>query len=136
MSSLDVTMNDHGSVPSVRPKRRRRRQPKLIDGRSAAARRSRDLAAQFEHELGEDNPTPSRRMAIKRAASLAVLADSLRSRRLAGDQNVLLDDLVRVERLADRAVRGLGIDRKREPPAPTLKDYVAAKRAEPKGDAA
>jgi hypothetical protein len=69
-------------------------------------------------------------MAIKRAASLAVLAGELRSRRLAGDQNVPLDDLVRVEWLADRAVRGLGIDRKREPPAPTLKDYVAARRAE------
>lgn len=126
MSSPDMTTIADVLAPGAR--RKRRRPPKLIDGRSAAARRSRDLAASFERELGA-GAMPSERLAINRAAGLAVLADTLRQRRLAGDVTVLLDDLVRVERLADRAVRALGLGKIAKPTAPSLAEYLAAKAA-------
>src|SRR5262245_53449882 len=42
--------------------------------------------------------------------------------------DAVLDDLVRVERLSELAVKRLGLDRKREP-QPTLADYLAARQA-------
>jgi hypothetical protein len=74
------------------------------------------------------------RIAIDRAATLTVVAEDARARRLAGDLDITLDDLVRTDRAAAAAVRALGLDRGRkrsDPPALDLQSYLAqAARAE------
>src|SRR5271154_2252681 len=79
-----------------------------LDGRTIAARRARDLAKGFEAELG-GMITASQHLAIERAAALVAIAEDAKARRLAGDQGVTLDDVVRVDGAAARAVKALGI---------------------------
>jgi hypothetical protein len=64
---------------------------------------------------------------VDRAAQLVALAEDARSRRLSGDMTVTLEDLVRIDNSAARAVRQLGIGATpAAAPAPSLRDYVAA----------
>lgn len=79
-----------------------------LDGRTRAARRARALAAAFRRELGGP-ASVAQTAAIERAAALCALAEDTRTRRLAGDLSVTLEDLVRVDSAADRSVRRLGI---------------------------
>jgi hypothetical protein len=112
----------------IRQRQARYRNVTDIDGRTRSGRRARELARQFEAAIGGD-PTDNQRLAIGRAATLTAIAEDRRMRALAGEP-VLLDDLVRVERLAMQAVRNLGLDKRREPSGPTLREYLAAKVAE------
>jgi len=96
-----------------------------LDGRTSAARRAHALAAALTEELG-GNPTTSQGAAIERAATLVALAEDVRSRRLAGDQSISLEDLVRVDAAADRAVRRLGIKPRTGPPQLSLRDQLIA----------
>jgi hypothetical protein len=81
---------------------------KHLDRRTIAAKRAAALAKEFETELG-GGLSVTQRAAVERAATLAACAEDARVRRLAGDPSVNLDDLVRVDRLADLAIRRLGI---------------------------
>ena len=99
---------------------------KHLDRRTIAARRAAAMAKEFEAELG-GNLSVTQRAAIDRAATLAACAEDCRVRCLAGDPSVNLDDLVRLERLADLAVRRLGIGRVRQSEAPSLDRYLGAK---------
>jgi hypothetical protein len=95
-----------------------------MDGRTIAARRARELARGFEAELG-GSLSVSQRAAIERAATLIAVAEDARARRLAGDQAVTLDDVVRVDGAAARAVKALGIKPGAAPKPPTLVEYLA-----------
>jgi hypothetical protein len=95
-----------------------------LDGRTVGVRRAHELAAGFEAELG-GNVTASQRAAIERAATLIAVAEDARARRLAGDQAVTLDDVVRVDGAAARAVKALGIKPGAAPKPPTLVEYLA-----------
>jgi hypothetical protein len=91
-----------------------------IDGRSATARRVVKLAALFVAELGgPDAVSPTTMLKVRRAAELVVTAEELRASTLRGDRptDLAMLALVRLEGIADRAVRrlGLGVDSKREP---------------------
>jgi thioesterase domain-containing protein len=79
-----------------------------IDGRTIAARRARELARGFEAELG-GSLSVSRRLAVERAAALVAIAEDAQARRLASDPAVSLEDLVRIDNTAVRAVRLLGL---------------------------
>jgi hypothetical protein len=98
-----------------------------LDGRTIAARRARELAAAFQVELG-GTVSATQRFAIGRAAALVALAEDAKARRLAGDDGVSLNDIVRLDGAAARAVKGLGIK-----PAPkrklTLGQHLAARQA-------
>jgi hypothetical protein len=108
----------------VRTKRRRKpKARKVLDGRSALARRTKVLAEQFEAEAGGDL-SPGRKLAIRRAAGIVALAEVTRLRRLAGDPNTSIDDVVRVERLAARALRDCGLSI--EPRPMTRQERAAA----------
>jgi hypothetical protein len=101
-----------------------------VDGRSAVARRAKQLTADFIAALGGHSAVDSVLMAkVRRAAELVVVAERARVAALHGSA-VALDDLVRVERLAELAVRRLGIDQ-REPDKPDLDDYLASKAGAP-----
>jgi len=64
-------------------------------------------------------------VAIERTATLVVLAEGTRVRRLAGDLSISLEDVVRLDNVANRAVRQLGIEKRREPAGPDLRSAVA-----------
>ena len=99
-----------------------------------SGRRARELARQFEAAIGGDL-TDNQRLAIGRAATLTAIAEDRRMRVLAGEP-VLLDDLVRVERLAMQATRNLGLDKRREPAEPSLAQVLAELAAKPAEDGA
>jgi hypothetical protein len=67
-------------------------------------------------------------VAIERAAQLQALAEEARARALRGDPKVTLDDVVRLNRLAEHAVRALRLDRHHMAQAPTLTELLAAER--------
>ncbi len=107
------------------------------DGRSRLMRRRRDLIAIFVADLGGDAAvTPSLMVSVTRAADAVAIAESHRSRALRGEA-INLDDLVRVENIASRAVKALGI----KPGAggakpPSLSDYLASRKPSPPAEEA
>jgi hypothetical protein len=64
--------------------------------------------------------------AIDRAAQLQALAEQAAARALRADPKVSLDDLVRLQRLADISVRRLRLDQRQTKPQPTLADYLVS----------
>ena len=78
-----------------------------VDGRSAEARRFRDLILSFTEALGGEL-TETQRVAVRRAAELTVIAEQQRTRALRGEPVDPLA-LVRLEGMTARAVRALGI---------------------------
>lgn len=122
----------HPESPRVARGKRRLCTIDHLDGRTRAAKRARELAAGFEAELG-GVLTAGQRLAVERAAQLVALAEDARARRLGGDMTVTLEDLVRIDNSASRAVRQLGIQSAAAAPAPppSLRDYVAARTASP-----
>ena len=115
------------------PKRRRnhRKARKPFDGRYAIGRRIKQLAITFRERLSLDaNPDPLLLTAIERAAQLQALAEQAAARALRADPAVAYDDVVRLSRLADHAVRRLRLDR-RDTKQPSLSDYLAARGGQP-----
>jgi hypothetical protein len=80
-----------------------------LDGRTRASKRARSIAAELQAGFG-DEITKVQRQAIERAAVLSVIAEDLVMRRLAG-QPVSLDELLRVEGVAKRAIRAVVAER-------------------------
>jgi hypothetical protein len=99
-----------------------------LDGRTRASRRARELAAGFERDFGGDMSS-GRRLAIERAAAMVALAEDAQTRRLAGDQSVSLEDVVRIDNAAARAVKAIGI-KPGKPAGPTLAEHLAKRAAE------
>src|SRR5271163_288592 len=92
---------------------RARRLP--LDGRSRPARRASALARGFAAALG-DTISPEQRVAVERAAQLVAVAEAAREGRLRGDPGISLDDVVRTDGAAARAVRALGLPAARAKP--------------------
>src|SRR5262245_55730239 len=92
-----------------------------IDGRLAPAKRAKALVVQWVERLGLETIDSVTAARLRRAAELTAVAEVARANALRGTGDAGLDNLVRLERLAEIAVRRLGIDRtKREPDALTL----------------
>jgi hypothetical protein len=114
-------------VPA-KPKPNKRRAHVQIDKRFAIGRRVKQLTATFRERLGLDaNPDLLLLAAIERAAQLQALAEQAAARALRGDVSVAYDDVVRLSRLAEHAVRKLHLDRNNTKQAPTLADYLVAR---------
>jgi hypothetical protein len=101
-----------------------------INKRTLAGKRTADFVARYLELLG--NPTGVDILArIISAAELQVLAEQARFKAL--EQTIVdaavLDQIVRLESAAARAVRRLGLDQvKRKPDGPSLDTYLASKR--------
>jgi hypothetical protein len=101
---------------------------RALDGRTIAAKRAAALAETFAAELGQ--LTPAQRVRVETAAALSAISEDAQTRRLAGDDSITLDDLVRAVSAARRAVRDLGIKSGNAEPAPVpLRDRLAAEAA-------
>jgi hypothetical protein len=125
---MDSPGESNPVVSPTPPKKRRnhRKVKKPFDGRFVLGRRVHKLAATFRQRLGIDeaDPDPLLLSAIDRAAQLQALAEQAAAGALRADPKVGLDDLVRLQRLADLAVRRLRLDQSRKPTAPTLSDLM------------
>jgi hypothetical protein len=102
------------------------------NGNTAVGRRVRDLFNAFLERMG--NPAD----AISQAAALnaAELTVALEQARLAAarGESVDVDQLVRLSNLVARAEKRLGIDRRREPTAAPLREYLASAPARASAD--
>jgi hypothetical protein len=102
-----------------------------ISGRTSLGRRMKDLAEGYAQRLGGWSAlTVGQAAAVRQAAELACLAEQARADAL---RNGCVDPvgLARLEGVAARAERRLGLPKEtRGPITPTLKEYLAS-RAEP-----
>jgi hypothetical protein len=110
-------MEAHADIVAV-PAVKRSRTVRLLtaahlDRRTRASKRARSIAAELEQSFGGE-VTKVQRQAIERAAVLSVIAEHLGACRLAG-QAISLDDLLRAEGCAKRAIQAILAER---PPKP------------------
>jgi hypothetical protein len=119
---------DNAAVADAKPAKRKpnkRRARVSIDKRYALGRRVKQLTALFRARLGPDADDPITASAVCKAAELTALAEDMRARAFRGAPGALPDDLVRVQRIADLAVRRLQLDRHRKrDDGPTLSDIL------------
>lgn len=95
-----------------------------LDGRSALARRFRDLVAEFAGDLGgQDCLSEAQRSIIKRAASLCVWCESIEVK-LAKGEDVEIGPYTTAINSLRRLLQDIGLDRKAKDITPNLGDYV------------
>lgn len=115
-----------------------------VDGRSVVGRRCRELIATFTRALGGASAIgEGQAVDIRKAAELTALAEQARSRALRRGMGSAaeLSAMVRLEGMADRAVRLLGIKPgTAQPKRKTLAEHLANRTARapevPPGEAA
>jgi hypothetical protein len=113
-------------TPPPKKRRNHRRAHKLYDRRFAIGRLIKELTLTFRERLSLDgDPDPLLLGAIERAAQLQALAEQAAARALRADPAVAYDDVVRLSRLADHAVRRLHLDRRNATQTPTLSTFLA-----------
>lgn len=111
-----------------------------VDGRSATARRFRDICRSYELEAGGDVSEVERDL-IPQAAGLMVRGEQMLGALIHGEP-INNDELVRISWTAKRLLETIRAKAdKRKPTGPTIADYLARKAAEkaasgPDGDAA
>jgi hypothetical protein len=99
--------------------------PTARHGRSAEARRVKDLFASYMLALG--NPTDNGTVAMVLAAAEAVtIAENARRDHLAG--KIGINDMIRAEGASNRALKRIGLNKPVPKPAgPTLGEFLAAR---------
>ena len=117
-SCTQLSANNEGDVPKYHGS--------ITDKRTVRWRIWSDIAVHLETQAGE-GITRAQRERIARAAELQVLAQDVRIRALANPNCAdLLNALVRLENLANRALKSIGIAAK--PSKSRLQQYLASKR--------
>jgi hypothetical protein len=97
-----------------------------VDGRTAAARRYRDLCMSLADDLGgAASLTEAQRALVRQAAAMIVQSEKLQGEVLRGEI-VDCEQLTRLANAATRILTRLGIKRERRDPTPSLADYLAA----------
>jgi hypothetical protein len=99
---------------------------KRVDGRTPRGRRIRDLFRAYSTAMGAPSD-PGTQAAILAAAELVVAAECARAKVLADGDDV--EQLIRLENLAARATRRLGVKPTSEARPPSLTEHLA-RRAE------
>jgi hypothetical protein len=127
---MDANTLTERSVTVERPRNQRSRvsnrpQRMVVSARTAAGRRLRDLADAYAQVLGGWAGLSDVQAAnVRKAAELTALAEQARADALRNGCNDPAA-LTRLEHLADKAVRRLGVDKRREPErGPDLKTYL------------
>ncbi len=99
-----------------------------IDGRSAEARRFRDLCEGFAADFGATPPGEREMALIRQAAALTVQTETLQAKIMRGEE-VDLEQLTRLANVTTRTLRELGIRKRRaQKPPPTIRDLCMAGR--------
>jgi hypothetical protein len=101
------------------------------DGRSAWARRYRDLTVMLADDLGGASSLSELKLGlVRRVAALTIEAERLEVRLAEGDQTVDIDALGRVSGHIRRISETLGLDRVSRDVTPTIADIVARHQRE------
>lgn len=103
-----------------------------LDGRSALARRYRDLVATFTSDMGGD-PSESQKQLIRRAASLSVWCEAVEVR-LANGEDVDIGTLTTAANSLRRILQDIGLERRTRDVTPTITEYMSQKAAEKGGE--
>jgi hypothetical protein len=98
-----------------------------IDGRSAAARRYRDILAQLISDLGGD-PSEAQSAIARRAATLATWCEAREAQMLNGEQ-VDISEFTTAVNAMRRLLSDLGLERRLRDVSPSLDKYIEARRA-------
>jgi hypothetical protein len=110
------------------PKRDRRLTLTRIDRRGRLGKRIAELTAMFAAAVGGE-VTPMRKLKVEKASHLTAIAELARCAFMR-DGKGTLDDIVRLERKADQAVRLLGITDEAKPKSRlSVPEYLAARDA-------
>src|ERR1700677_96190 len=125
-SPADVFPSPAQQRAASAPKRDRRLTLTRIDRRGRLGKRIAELAAMFAVAVGGEL-TPMRKLKVDKAAQLTAIAELARGDFMR-DGKGTLDDIVRLERKADQAIRALGLT-EAKPKDPTLLDRFAANAA-------
>jgi hypothetical protein len=97
-----------------------------VDGRTADARRYRDLCTSLADDLGgAASLTEAQRALVRQAAAMIVQSETLQGAVLRGEL-VDSEQLVRLCNAATRILSRLGVKRERRNPTPSLHEYLAA----------
>lgn len=105
-----------------------------IDGRSAIARRYRDIVASIiADQGGADQCSESRLQLIRRFAACAVLAEQIEAQ-LANGATIDVQQHSLLCSTLTRLITRLGIDRVARDAVPSLAEYLAARTAETTAD--
>jgi hypothetical protein len=116
------------------PVRKRRAKRKVLprspfDHRTRQGKRALELAAAFRARLNADPVDTVLGAAIEKAARLIALSEDASAKALNGDPRITLDDVVRLARLSDLAVKRLHLDRKPQHTGPDLHAYLRELKA-------
>lgn len=96
-----------------------------VDGRTAAARRYRDVQAAIVADLGGDDAiSEGERQLVRTAASLAVQREQADARVAAGDK-VDAEDYVRIVNALTRVLQAIGLRRRAKDVTPSLHEHLA-----------
>lgn len=101
-----------------------------IDGRSAEARRYRDLIEGFAADFGATPPGEREMALIRQAAAMSVQAEALQAKIVRGE-NVDLEQLTRLSNVQTRALKALGLHKRRAHKPPSLADYLSKQGGAP-----
>jgi len=125
--SADVSPLQLKQNAAVAPKRDRRLTLTKIDKRGRLGKRIAELTAMFTAAVGGEQ-TPMRKMKVEKAAQLTALAELARGDFMR-DAKGTLDDIVRLERKADQAVRSLGLTEAKPKSKLSVPEYLALRDA-------
>jgi len=101
-----------------------------VDGRSAIARRYRDImSAILIDQGGVDMCSESRRQLVRRFAAAAVLAEQMEARLARGEVIDINEHALLCSTLV-RVAQRIGIDRRSKNVTPTLRDYLESNAAD------
>ncbi len=99
-----------------------------VDGRTAVARRWRDLYAEITADLGgPDALSEVERQLARRCATLSVEAESMEAASAGGDGELDVDRFVVLTNALGRAAAKIGLRRRARDVTPDLRSYLAAK---------
>ena len=104
-----------------------------LDGRSALARRYRDLVATFTSDMGGD-PSESQKQLIRRAASLSVWCEAVEVK-LANGEEVEIGSLTTAANSLRRILQDIGLERRTRDVTPTISEYMQQRATEKGGGA-
>jgi hypothetical protein len=124
-----------GAEPSRQLRARRTNNPFAggLSKNTAAGRRVADLLRGFLRAMGNPSDTVLQANAL-RAAELTVAAETARAKLLADNGDI--DAVVRIEGMAARSVKALGIKPAAKPAGLTLAEYLARKAGDAEPEAA
>lgn len=94
-----------------------------LDGRSALARRYRDLVHAFTADIGGD-PSESQKQLIRRAASLSTWCEA-QEVKLANGEDVEIGPLTTAANSLRRILADIGLERRARDVTPDLHTYIA-----------